>query len=98
MPDDRPTPPNPVPEGRRNGFASGVWDHDVLPETDLGHGVSAGPVELSLDAMSLGRDSWTGRSLKLLAEWGPFRLAYLEAVLRAADTRASAEEATRARD
>ena len=44
--------------------------------------------------MRLGGDtSWTGRSLELLAELGPFKLAYLEAILRAADCRASAKEA-----
>ena len=36
--------------------------------------------------------SWLRLSLNQLARLGPFRLAYLEAILRAADTRASASE------
>ena len=43
-----------------------------------------------------GEGSWTGRALKLLAELGPFKLAYLEALLRAADVRASRKEARNA--
>jgi CRISPR-associated endonuclease/helicase Cas3 len=38
--------------------------------------------------------SWSARTQRLLAELGPFRLAWLEALLRIADWRASeAEEA-----
>jgi CRISPR-associated endonuclease/helicase Cas3 len=39
-----------------------------------------------------GRPSWSARTQELLARLGPFRLAYLEALLRAADWRASADE------
>ncbi len=47
--------------------------------------------------MQLGGDgSWTARALKLLADLGPFKLAYLEALLRAADVRASRKEANHA--
>ncbi len=49
---------------------------------------------LDLSPMQLGGEgSWTGPALKLLAELGPFKLAYLEALLRAADVRASQKEA-----
>ncbi len=35
--------------------------------------------------MEMGGDaSWTARALQLLQEMGPFRLAYLETILRAA--------------
>ena len=37
------------------------------------------------------------RALLETDEWGPFRMAYLEAVLRAADRRASEEESKEAR-
>jgi len=37
-----------------------------------------------------GRQSWSARTQALLAEHGPFRLAYLEALVRMADWRASA--------
>jgi CRISPR-associated endonuclease/helicase Cas3 len=43
--------------------------------------------------MRLGGDqSWAGQALKLRDHLGPFRLAYLEALLRAADLRASKKE------
>ena len=80
-------------------FARGVWDGDELPETDLGGGVRAQAVKLSLEPMELGlcqaepfkdQPSWGERMLRLRDTIGPFRLAYLEAILRAADMRASA--------
>lgn len=88
--------PHPQPQLR---FARGVWDGDVLPATDLGGGVNAPAITLSLEPMELGlcesppfagEPSWIERVLRLRDDIGPFRLAYLEAVLRAADERASA--------
>lgn len=38
--------------------------------------------------------SWTQMALEMLEAWGPFRLAYLEAAIRAADSRASEMERT----
>jgi len=74
-------------------FAQGIYHGDVLPEVDLG-GESCPALKLDLSPMQLGGDgSWTARALKLLADLGPFKLAYLEALLRAADVRASQEEA-----
>ncbi|MDZ4782170.1 MAG: CRISPR-associated helicase Cas3' [Planctomycetia bacterium] len=74
-------------------FALGVGDGDTLPEVDLGD-ESCPATELDLTPMRLGGESsWTGRALKLLAELGPFRLAYLETLLRTADVRASRKEA-----
>ena len=79
-------------------FARGVWDNDVMPETNLGGGITAPPVELSLEPMEMGlcerepfvgQPSWAERMIRLRDEWGPFRLAYLEALLRAADMRTS---------
>jgi len=77
-------------------FARGLWDGDVLPATDLG-GVVAPEVLLSLEPMELGQcelppfvgqPSWAERTLRLRDQLGPFRLAFLEALLRAADIRA----------
>lgn len=88
MPDERPIPND--AENRR--FAAGVWDGDTLPSAPLGGTPTVLPpaVELSLEPMQLGGEaSWTAAILALREEWNPFRLAYLEALLRAADCRAS---------
>lgn len=82
----------------RRRFARGVWDGDELPATELGGDISTSNVTLSLEPMELGQcalppfvgqPSWIERVLRLRDELGPFRLAYLEAALRAADERAS---------
>jgi CRISPR-associated endonuclease/helicase Cas3 len=58
-------------------------------------------VKLSLEPMELGlceqepfagQPSWTERMLRMRDTFGPCRLAYLEALLRAADMRASADK------
>jgi len=79
-------------EENRRPTARGIWDGDVLPECDLGTGIQVPRVTLSLSLMQLGADegSWTERMLRLLDELGPFRLAYLEMLLRSADEKASA--------
>ncbi len=95
----QPTDRNYPPDAR---FALGNCDGDPLPSADLGSGESLPPTELVLAPMELGSarqgvPSWLEMSLGLRDRLGPFRLAYLEAVLRAADVRASArlgEEAT----
>ncbi len=82
------------PDDPATAFALGIVDGDELPEAALGGGTTCPATRLDLTPMRLGGDaSWSGQALKLLAEWGPFRLAYLEALLRAADVRASMKEA-----
>jgi len=99
--DDRTNVPDPCPGDKRQ--ARGVRDADCLPScripaADLnGTGIDTHEVILSLDLMELGLSpgfgaSWRERTQLLLERLGPFRLAYLEAILRAADCRASAEE------
>jgi CRISPR-associated endonuclease/helicase Cas3 len=88
----RSTPGETIPPDRR--FARGIWDGDLLPPTDLGSGIVAPQVKLTLELMELGESqeygpSWLERSLKLLKAYGPFRLAYLESLLRVADWRVS---------
>lgn len=80
-------------------FARGVWEGDKLPETDLGDDVKAPSITLSLECMLLGRSesgdpSWAERMIKLRDKYGPFQLAFFEALLRAADMRASRRAAT----
>ena len=90
MPDER------APDTPGALFARGVWEGDPLPTVDLGGNVTAPAVAaLDLSPMLLGRvdgqPSWAERVLKLRdsKELGPLRLAYLEAIIRAADMRAS---------
>ncbi|HLG54748.1 MAG TPA: DEAD/DEAH box helicase [Vicinamibacterales bacterium] len=100
-PDDtRADVPDPCPPEVQQ--ARGVREDDTLPAclipaVNLESGVVTPEVTLSLDLMELGLSplygaSWRERTQLLLERFGPFRLAYLEAVLRAADCRASAEE------
>jgi CRISPR-associated endonuclease/helicase Cas3 len=77
-------------------FARGVWDGDLLPMVACGNESSAA-IKLSLKMMEMGEDaagrpSWAARMHALLCNHGPFRLAYLEALVRMADWRASAAE------
>jgi CRISPR-associated endonuclease/helicase Cas3 len=91
----------PAPDGRR--FARGVWEGDPLPAVDLDNGTASPDVTLVLSVMDLGRDdetgaSWTERTRALLDRYGPFRLAWLETLVRLADWRASEAEQKGATD
>lgn len=86
------------PGGKRH--ALGIWDGEELPAVDLGGGVRLPPVALDLSPMEMGagpggRPSWLARTLALRddPQLGPFRLAFFELLLRAADGRASAAAA-----
>ncbi len=88
LPSERP------PEDPDRLFARGVWDGEFLPAlADL----LEAPVRLDLSLMQLGPGSWTERMLALRdsEDLGPFRLAALEGLVRAADGRASAKERER---
>jgi CRISPR-associated endonuclease/helicase Cas3 len=73
----------------------GIEEGDVLLGCSLGSGIGRAATRLTLAATVLGcgdrGPSWTDRVLRLRDEIGPFRLAYLEMLLRAADERASAK-------
>jgi len=88
----------PADNGTARRFARGVWDTEKLPKVDLGGRVTAPAVTLSLEPMEIGlceevpfagQPSWLERVIRLRDTLGPFRLAYLEALLRAADWWAS---------
>lgn len=90
MPDEK----RPDQEGAR--FALGVWEGDEVPGFDAPGG-EVPAARLDLDVIALGgladgRRSWTARALALrdATDLGPFRLGFLEAVVRLADWRASA--------
>ena len=88
-------PPDSANAGAR--FARGVWEGDELPSLDLGGGERWAGGRLTLSAMEFGWDettheSWTERTRALLTRFGPFRLAWMEALVRLADWRASAQE------
>jgi CRISPR-associated endonuclease/helicase Cas3 len=72
--------------------ARGIEEGDSLPGCELAPGIMVPAIQLSLATMELGAEggSWTDRMLRLRDTIGPFRLAYLEMLLRAADERASA--------
>ena len=90
----------PPKENDRAGarFARGIWEGDELPAFELeGDNERWEGGELRLSIMELGWDeitheSWTERTRDLLDRFGPFRLAWLETLLRVADWRASKKE------
>ncbi len=101
----RALPREAVPKGDRAGsrFARGVWEGDEIAALDLEGGEHWEGGDLRLSIMELGwdaesRESWTERTRELLAALGPFRLAWLETLLRVADWRASAKEREGGRD
>jgi CRISPR-associated endonuclease/helicase Cas3 len=70
---------------------------DLLPSANLGGDVTAPETEINLSIAQIGvtengEPSWLERALALRDRLGPFRLAYLEALVRGADVRASIKE------
>ena len=76
-------------------FARGIWHGDELPAVSLGNHETMPAVKLDLSLMQMGDGphggSWLARMLALRDDpaTGPFRLAYLETLVRVADWRAS---------
>ena len=90
----RSLPNEPAPPGEDRLFARGLWQGDSLPAVPLG-GITTPAVTLDLSFMKMGEGphgpSWLARTIALRDRLGPFRLAYLETILRAADARASSK-------
>ncbi|MEE9911028.1 MAG: CRISPR-associated helicase Cas3' [Deltaproteobacteria bacterium] len=91
----RSLPGETVPDDSSRRFARGVWDGDILPVTELGGGIQMPATMLNLAFMEMGDNpetgpSWLARMLELRDSLKPFRLAFLEALMRIADWRASA--------
>jgi CRISPR-associated endonuclease/helicase Cas3 len=88
----RSLPNEPAPDGEDRFFARGVWHGDTLPAVSLGE-IDVPGVTLDLSFMQMGAGqhgpSWLARTIALRDRLGPFRLAFLETLLRAADARAS---------
>ena len=85
---------NPEPD-RLLGYQ--VSEAETLPAVDLGKGLRIDETKLDLSIARIGLDgqgrrSWLDRATALLDWLGPFRLACLEAIVRAADMRASRDE------
>jgi CRISPR-associated endonuclease/helicase Cas3 len=82
------------PDNQR--FARGIWEGDELPEVMIDGRETVPATRLRLDLMELGEgemgQSWTARTQQLLDSYGPFHLAWLEALVRIADWRASGAE------
>ncbi len=86
--------PNEIaPADLERRFARGIWDGDEMPPVDLGNGEDVPATKLDLGLMELGEGeggaSWLARVLMLRHRYGPFRLSYLETLLRVADWRGS---------
>ena len=90
----RSLPTETPPAETSRAFVLGCWQGDELPATDIG-GAVAPPVQLDLRLLEIGGSdgmTYTDMALEQLDGLGPYRLAFLEAVLRLADGRASALE------
>ena len=85
---------NPDPD-RLLGYP--VSEPEELPCISLGDGLAVPKTTLDISIAQMGMSegggrSWLERSLALLERLGPFRLAYLEAIVRSADMRGSKKE------
>lgn len=77
-------------DGRDGRGVFGCFDGDETPALDIGDYVLP-PTRVDLGIFHAGRaDSWTEYAVAALERYGPFRLAYLETLVRMADWRASA--------
>lgn len=80
------------PQDPERLFARGIWQGDTLPPIHF-NGLTVPEITLDLSFIKMGQGphgpSWLARCIALRDGIGPFRLAFLETLLRAADARAS---------
>ncbi len=80
------------PQDAERLFSRGLWQDDKLPAIHL-NGLAIPETTLDLSFMRMGEGphgpSWLARAIALRDRLGPFHLAFLETILRAADARAS---------
>ena len=71
-------------------FARGIWDGDIIRYPDM----LENEVQLDLAPVRMGNTSWTSMVLSLRDDpnLGPFKISFLETLLRVADWRASGKE------
>lgn len=88
--------PNEIIPGKDVRFARGVWEGDIVPSVDLAGGETSPETAIDLGLMEVGRirpgqPSWGERmaALRDSESVGPFRLGFLEALIKVADERAS---------
>ncbi|MEM9218123.1 MAG: CRISPR-associated helicase Cas3' [Cyanobacteria bacterium P01_F01_bin.150] len=89
----QPRPMEKRPKQNPKYYALGVWEGDRIDSINLGDGLVIPEHTLSLACMEMGDTdgvpSWNAQAIALLDEFGPFKLAFLESVLRLADWRVS---------
>lgn len=87
--------PTETPPQDQQRYALGVREGDEIDGVDLGAGIRTSKHQLSLACMEMGASgqtlSWTAQAIKLLETFGPFRLAFLESLIRLADWQVSRE-------
>lgn len=84
----RVTPRDPVADGRTGATFLGVIDGEWIPPVEIASATLPGTVA-DLSLFGAGEGSWGRDVARLLEEFGPFRLAYLESLVRISDWRVS---------
>ena len=69
-----------------------LFRSSIINAANLGGGVSIPELKVDLSMMEMGEGSWLEKTLAVRDKHGPFRLSFLEALLRSADIRASIKE------